>query len=337
MSQFLRWSFDPLIWNGRTLLGAPTLGIDECELCILWTLGGGKKDKDEDKFSIYDLGYKKVFYLPRKVNASIGAIEFEQKAGKNEKYEYPFVRKSVLNLEKKGLVKITKDSSGDRMRKTVTLTFSGLSLYLRGSAEEHKVKNALNHHSELIPSADIWKEMCKEIGEKKCTEELERTAVNCAHLLRARFHIKSPSLEFRGYLKSHFYSSLRERRMPLERDTKTSEYLKRKDAATLKDSYLAYLAVHDIQKLSRKDSEQIDRLLPTLDSEREYSYFQNGGQSASLFKGKNLCDLFPKYREVEYFFTGMLKTYYGMRGQVSKKSNTIMRLKSANPSNGTFI
>jgi hypothetical protein len=298
-SDFLKWSFDPVVSDNSAGLSIPSLTIDECELCILWTLG------EKGKKSIYDLGYKEKYYLPKQVKSFVSTEIPAKKAGGREPYQYPFVSKTVRQLAKKNLVRITKDSTGDRIKKMVTLTFSGLSLYLRGSDDKNRFKNAINNHPDLIVCARQWHTMREQIGENRCLEALEKTINCCINVLKAKFYIRLPKLEFDGYLNQH-YPSYREREVLLERDMKTSEYLKTKEALVLRNSYISYLAVHDMFELSKKNAGQVKKLLQTLESEKELAYFEKRKTNqTSLFKGERLKEFFPKYASIEYFFTGM--------------------------------
>jgi DNA-binding MarR family transcriptional regulator len=303
MSQFLIWSFDPLISENSSGLPIPSLTIDECELCIIWALGEKREKGDR---SMYDFRTKEKYYLPQQVKSSMVTEIPVEKAGKREPYDSPFIYKTIKKLEKKDLVKILKDSTGDRMRKVVKLTFSGLSIYLRGSSDKNRFKNAINHHPNLVIFSNQWDAMYKQIGVNKCIEAFEKTTNNCVNLLKAKFRTRSPNLEFEGFLRNPFYTSPKERGIALERDIETSEYLKTKEALVLRNSYISYLAVHDIFKLSKESREQVKKLLPSLESEKELAYFEKGKTSQdSLFKGKRLADFLPKYTSIEYFFTGM--------------------------------
>lgn len=299
MSRFFRWSFEPLISRNQTGLPICTLDIDECELCILWTLG--KKGKR----SIYDLGYKETYDLPEQVNSSIAPIVPKEKVGKREPYEYPFVRKSVLNLEKKGLVKITRDTTGNRTRKVVELTFPGLSLYLRGSVERDRFRNAIKHHSKLIPFSKQWESVKKLCGEEKCTETFSQTANSCINLIRAKFRVRPVKLDFEGFMKTTFPVSHILRKTVRERDEKFSEYLGTEKALVLRDSYIAYLVMKDLSQLSGENLDYVEGILSKLESEKEFSYLVKNRDPTPLFKSKKLREFLPKYASIEYFFTGM--------------------------------
>jgi hypothetical protein len=196
MPKLTNKDFDPLILPNKNVLPISTLGLDKSERLILWTLGR------EGELSIYDLRHGEAYRRSKRKSVPIASRVGEQKAkGKEESLWYSVAHKKVESLESKGLV-TTTTKMGVRDKRMVELTFSGLTLYLRGSADKDRVKNALDHYSKLIPFFSKWKEMCNEIGEKNCIKELERTAVQCANLLNAKFYIGSPSLEFPGFLRN---------------------------------------------------------------------------------------------------------------------------------------
>jgi hypothetical protein len=81
--------------------------------------------------------------------------------------------------------------------------------------------------------------------------------------------------------------------------------LKSNEALVLRNSYIAYLAVHNIWQLSGKNFRDIESH-NSLKSETELAYFENRQiDSNPLFKGDRLLEFFPKYASIEYFFTGM--------------------------------
>jgi len=92
----------------------------------------------------------------------------------------------------------------------------------------------------------------------------------------------------------------------LVRDEDITKYLRGKEAASLRDAYIAYLITKDIQRLSRESKDDVKRLLNELESEKELAYFEKRQVGPNpIFKGGRLKEFLPKYAGIEYFFTGM--------------------------------
>jgi DNA-binding MarR family transcriptional regulator len=306
MPKILRWRFFQVLAEGERAIGIPMMDLDESELNILWKLG------KEGPKSAYKLSRCK-YDLPKHVSAPDltwcpDSEAWKRKSDRSLTYHYPFILKIVKRLEKKGLVRTRKDTSGPRTQKIVELTFPGLMLYLQNSDEKPRLEYAFRYCRDLIPFSTLWESMTRGLGEEKCIMALEKTVREFVDIRRAKFRIRPMRLKFEGFLES---PRILMRRAPevdviREMDTEVARYLKSEEALLLKNSHIAYFIVHDIRTLSGESRESIGKMIPKLKSEKELAYLEGRNvETDSLFRGDRLREYIPKYASVEYFFTGM--------------------------------
>lgn len=307
MTKVLQWRFFPLVAGKGSAIGFTEVEIDEFELSILWTL-----NKNGPK-SVYRL-QKMEYSLPKRVHKPqlADCPEEHDLLKKTEMpitYHYSFVHKIVRRLEKKKLVGTRSDTFKSRNRIIVEPTFSGLMLYLQNSDDKKRFDYALKHYPKLIPISEQWKSMTNVLGEAKCMRALEQTVDDFIEIQVLRFRVSPLKIDFQGYLESPpeiMRENLEDCEILMERDEKVAKYLETKEGSLLKNSYIAYLIVNDIKTLSRKSREQIGRLLPTLESEKELAYFEKREVGYyPLFKGGRLKEFLPDYANMDYFFIGM--------------------------------
>jgi len=321
MPKHLQWLFPRIVLTKDQNADFPTLNIDEAELNILWFLG------KEGPKSIYELGNTK-YELPRHLPASVWCLdakEWDKRSEKKMTYHYSFVHKTVRKLEREGLVSTIKDTSGDRIKRTVKLTFQGLFLYMENSDDKNKFIHALEHYPTFIPFAEQWNSILKHLGEERVTKALELTFKGF-HVDKVKFHVRSLKMEFEGFLETDLIlSSLtsQSEQVIRQRDKEVERYLKRNEALILKNSYIAYLAAQDIDFLSGRDETEVESLLDKLESEEELALLEEKeGIRSQLFKGKRLKEFLPRYADVEYFFTGrFVKNLLWQESVVIQKSN----------------
>lgn len=216
--------------------------------------------------------------------------------------------KILRRLERKGLLKIAKDTSRDRIRQIAQPTFSGLMLYLTNSPKNERFKHVFGHHSDVIPFSSQWHIITNKLGREKCGNALEQTTKDFVEIAKVRFHLRRLGMEFEGFLESPrmLMRKVPESNVVKEKDIEVAKYLESKEAQLLRDSYIAYLIVHDIKELSWESKEETEKLLAGLESERELACLEERqGNPDPLFKGKRLREFLPKYAGIEYFFTGM--------------------------------
>jgi hypothetical protein len=285
------------IWSFTSIFDStiPTLHLTECEIYIIWTLG------EEGTRSIYAIAHKARDFP--EINATLSPSSWKRPV-KRLRYDYHFVYSKVRELVKKGLV---QTRSFNNQEPKVGLTFLGLIFYLQNLKDVQKgpfekLKHVLRNYRTLIPLFTNWELMTKQLGTEKCNKAFNETITDFK-LSKAKFRIRPINLAFHGFLKnSGFTKALTPE---YERVEKVSEYLKSNEALVLRNSYIAYLAVHNIRQLSGKNLRDI-KSHNSLESEVELAYFENRQISSNpLFKGDRLLELFPKYASIEYFFTGI--------------------------------
>jgi len=135
-------------------------------------------------------------------------------------------------------------------------------------------------------------------GTEKCTETFEKT-VKDFRLWKAEFRIRRLDLKYDSF---EVQTSENEYR----RDERASEYLASPELTTLRNCYIAFLALHDLHLLSGESTEEANKIVSSLASERELSYFEKRNVGFNcLFDGERLKEFFPKYAGIECVFTGM--------------------------------
>jgi len=272
---------------------APTLWLTECEIYIIWTLG------EEGAESVYSIANKTRLFP--ETNAELPPDSRDWKKHQNGvSYDYHFVHSKVKELGKKGLIKIGSSASQEPK---VGLTFLGLVFYLQNLRDiregfSEKLKNSLNHYKTLVPLFAHWESLESRFGTEKCTETFEKT-VKDFRLWKAEFRIRRLDLKYDSF---EVQTSENEYR----RDERASEYLASPELTTLRNCYIAFLALHDLHLLSGESTEEANKIVSSLASERELSYFEKRNVGFNcLFDGERLKEFFPKYAGIECVFTGM--------------------------------
>jgi len=299
--------FYPLLVEKGSPIGFSTLELSESELAILWFLC------ENGPRCAYEID-KETYYLPTNVRVPevvIGKIrpdKLMKKVKEKRRNHRPFIVIILKRLEKKGLLRIVKDTSGDRAKNVAEPTFSGLMLYLTYSLDDEKFKHALLRYSKLVPFFSKWDEIKSKLGEEKCKNALERTVRDFVEIRRVKFQVRSLRLKFEGFLESPkmFMREAPEVDIIREIDTDVAQYLRSKEALLLKKSYIAYLIVHDIHRLSGESKERVKQIVSKLESEKELAYLESKQTEANLlFKDNRLKEFVPENADIGHFFTGM--------------------------------
>jgi DNA-binding PadR family transcriptional regulator len=237
---------------------------------------------------------------------------------------------ALRKLEEKGLVKILDKVS--KRKRVAGLTFSGLIWYLQN------VKDGFNHifdyysglfplrtvkklllreeYEDLLPFLPLWKTMTKALGEAMCLERIEKTAKDFFALEEVKLKIEAFDFEVEGYLQlpppgwmKMRYPDYYDRfalRCNGERNQEVVNFIKKPENAMLLKSYIAYLAIHDLNKVAKLTKEQIINLQVNIDSQKETAHFEDRETGINSIFGKGrLQEFFPRYSEIRYFFTGM--------------------------------
>lgn len=333
MKKTIRFRFFQIVAEKGVARGLPMLDMEESEINILWALcKKGPKSiyalKEKMKFELQLSWPKRVWIqLPDILTAS-EAKEMVKNLMKPKSYQRTSIHKVVNKLSVKNLVEITRDTSGARIRTIVKPTFQGLVLYLQNPFEKARLDSIFEHYSEMIPFSDKWDSMENQLGREKCMKALEQTVQDFVDILQAKFQTRHLNLVFEGFLES---PPMLMRGIPedvvitRERDNDAAKYLESKEALALRNSYIAYLAVHDIRILFGASREETEELLPGLESENELAYFEKRQVGVNpLFKGNRLKEFFPKYASIEWFFTGMfVKNLLWHKKAIEKQKNKI--------------
>jgi hypothetical protein len=159
--------------------------------------------------------------------------------------------------------------------------------------------------------------MTKTLGEAMCLEIIEKTARDFFALEEVKLKIEAFDLEVEGYLQlpppswmkmldPEYYDRF-DQRCNGERNQKVVYFLKKPENLKLLNSYIAYLAIYDLSEISKLPQEEIIAVQPKLNSERELAYFEEREIGAtSVFNRERLQEYFPRYSEIQHFFTGIL-------------------------------
>jgi hypothetical protein len=323
MSGHPLWSFKSIF--DTIDLDIPTIHLTECEIYILWTLG------EEGPMSIYALSNKSRS-LPEihpvfKPHPDIWKREMEEP----KSFDHHFVHTKVGELlrlkliqkqqvpkpvprpekkRKKGRKRLKP--SLQEFEKGVGLTFLGLMFYLQNlekpkRSSTEKLKYALGKYKTLIPFSEQWDSLTKDLEEERCKRAFAKTVKEFVDIQNVELRVPSASLVFDGFLKRNTptNSAEVETKVVRERDNEVARCLEKKEMSTLRDCYIAYLAVKDIYQLPEETAEDV-RFFEGLESEKELAYLEGRNINVdSLFKGNRLREFLPKYAGIEYFFTGI--------------------------------
>jgi hypothetical protein len=297
-----------------TDLNIPTIHLTECEIYILWALG------EEGPMSIYELAHKSR-YLPEISPVLESPEGWKSKLKEPQTCDYHFVHTKVRELLKraliqKGQVPKNREQKGKKkghvhraleFKEGIGLTFLGLMFYLQnleksGRDRNEKTKHALDNYRTLLPFSEQWNSLTKDLGEDKCMRAFSKTVREFVDIRNVKSEVPSTNQVFDGFLKRPLYppdNAEEDTKSTRERDSKVAGCLKMKEMSLLRDCYIAYLAVNDINESSEENREEPE-------SERELAFFENSKlSSSSVSKGGRIKEFLPKYSGIEYFFTGM--------------------------------
>jgi hypothetical protein len=330
MREVASWSFIPPVVFGSPGIVWENLHLDESQLNILW------KVAKSGPTSLYQLS-KTIYYLPEQLNYR--TTYHEEVWTKNLKepitYKRPFVFKVVKKLEEKKLVETEKRTSGVRLKLMVSPTVAGFVLYLQNSELESSFSNSMGldkteeekqkiQNRKLVPFVAFWDFIIEQLnngcknnvdlnhnneGKKKCFKALDKTIKDFSGIHRVKFFIKPHEIEFNGYVNIP-YSKMLVWKSSIEfiskRDEQVAKLLMNPKLASLVRAYLAYLITTDIERLSGVENEEVLKLLPHLESEKEFAYFRPELKNqGSLFQDGQFKNYITKNIPIEHFFTGL--------------------------------
>jgi hypothetical protein len=280
--------------------------VDKYEASVLWTV------IKKESMSIYDLE-KETFYVPEghSEDTFVGGNQeaYLDEIGKPLGKQYASLHRILTRLAKKGLITLTKDTNGPRIKKIVAPTFIAIVFFLQNSDMkefEANINLIRNKHEESVPFLQQWEKIKALV--KNSRGILKQTIYDFHSIQKVKFIILNPKLTFEGFLESPeiFLNFLKANESGIynRKNDKVFEFLKGSDLVDLKNAYLAFIALKDIELLSRIQSQKLDIIYPDLLSEQEFKLFE--GEDKSLLRGDSLRVIFPKYATLEYFFTGLL-------------------------------
>jgi DNA-binding PadR family transcriptional regulator len=229
---------------------------------------------------------------------------------KRLEYKYPHIYKNTKKLKSMELIEFRKDSTGIRVKKLVELNFRGMILFLLmlgASAETRKsVRSAVTRHPELLPFSRQWKEIEESVGAESVQKELLHTAWDVAHGSYVKLKIDHLNLKFPAFIYGFVGPVFHPPKTDFQgkrRNLKVAHLLASHD--DLKKAYISFLAIQDILDLAEGILNIDD--LTKFRSERELAFFEKRDLRANpLFPKERLREIFPKYAEMKYVFTGSL-------------------------------
>jgi hypothetical protein len=294
----------------------PFLVVDLYELAILWTL------VKENPMSIWELSKRK--FSPPKTKSKeallLGnkAYYVSKMTEPPDKKSYSFVYQIVRRLYNKGLIKITQSTAGERKKDFVAPTLVGIVYFLQNSDIKKNVPVLAIHHPDLLPFLNSQEQLEKCVGKRNFYKALKKTVLGLEGVKEKKTKVTGRKglewLEFTIFVESpeKVISPLshEEFRQNCEKGNKLRRFLGSNEAVDLRNSYITYLAMRDLETLKRLDTKDCDDLLPkllsNLRSEKELAYFEKRQiGEVSLFRSRRFADFFPKYCTLECFFTGI--------------------------------
>jgi len=226
-------------------------------------------------------------------------------------YKYPYIHRNRNKLKEMDLVTLQPLSTGDRIRKLVELNFRGMTLFLlawKDYTKEAKksIKTAITKHPELFPFSKQWSEIEEIVGEELLLKKLIVTASDVVNGNHVELQIDHLNLRFQAFIYSFVHPGFFPPETSFkgkERIQKFADFLVSQDE--LKKSYISFLAIQDTIDLAqdRLEIHELERFR----SERELTFFEKRKIADNpLFPRERLGEIFPKYTEMKYVFTGSL-------------------------------
>ena len=224
----------------------------------------------------------------------------KRKSDETVPFEYKRILRHANNLVNMNLLQLKKLNR----KNILSLTFNGFYIYLqdRIKTDQH-FDTAIRSNSGLLPFSEYWNEIVQIVGQNVTSQGLREAVYQ--QIYRSSSKIKQIDLEFEHFLVEPrpIFPQIVERKLNKDFIDFLSKNL------VLRNSYVSYLATHDIFFLtSKKKWSEIDSYLSKLESEKALAFFEKRSiHDKSLFmSGIRLREFFPRFATVEYFFTGML-------------------------------
>ena len=226
------------------------------------------------------------------------------KLKRNKTKALGYKRKKILRhaskLVEKGLLRQIKP----KRKEVFALTFNGFHISIpKQDLNAEYLNTVIKSNSNLLPFAKYWNAIVEIAGENIAVQSVYEALLQ--QIYRKPTKIEKISLEFDSFLVEPrpVFPEIGEKKHNRE----FADYLSIN--LELRDSYISFLAVHDILSLTlEKKWSVIGSILSNLESEKALAFFEKRNiQNNSLFiPGTRLKEFFPKFAAIEYFFTGML-------------------------------
>ena len=220
-------------------------------------------------------------------------------------YDHKRISRHTKDLLKIGLLKTKRL----KRKNILALTFHGFHVYLQdGGKENGHLDNVMTKNSDILPLSKHWNELTQVVGENILHKSVTETVSWDTYKQIFRSQVKKDEINFQFYV---FFTKPR----PVVPEIKIQQILhgnfgillSRNDE--LRNSYVYYLAAHDIAFLKSKSLlSEIDTQLEKLESERVLAMFERREVNEKpLFKPRtHLMQFLERYGSIEYFFTGMV-------------------------------
>lgn len=219
-------------------------------------------------------------------------------------HDYKRILRHAGKLERMGLLQ-----SKRKKKYILALTFDGFHIYLQNTfiqEPDREVKHldeAITANSKLLPFAKYWNEIVRIVGKNVAHRRVAEAIQQ--QIFRYPVNIGEINLRFDSFLiepKPTFPKISKKKQ-----DRGLADFVSR--SPELRNSYIAYLAVHDIFYLTSQERwSERELRLGSLESEKALVFFErlNINSKPLFMSGARLEEFFPKFATVECFFTGLL-------------------------------
>ena len=220
-------------------------------------------------------------------------------------YDFKKILRHADKLVKMGLLQYKKP----KRKEVLALTFDGFHIYLQNTfiqepdKEARHLDEAITANSKLLPFARYWNEIVRIVGKKTAYQSVAGAIKQ--QIFRNPVNIGEINLKFDSFLirPRPIFPKISKRKHDIE----VADFISR--SQELRDSYIAYLAVHDIFYLtSHERLSEIDLNRADLESEKALDFLErrNTRRKLLLKSRTRLREFFPRFATIECFFTGML-------------------------------
>lgn len=254
--------------------------------------------------SVYDMFKGPIIQRkPKKPGRPLGVKReklFPKRRDETVPFEYKRILRHATNLVNMNLLQSKKLNK----KNILSLTFNGFYIYLqdRIKTDQH-FDTAIRSNSGLLPFSEYWTEIVQIVGQNVASQGLREAVYQ--QIYRSSSKIKQIDLEFEHFLVEPrpIFPQIVERKLNKDFINFLSKNL------VLRNSYVSYLATHDIFFLTSQEKlSEIDSRPDDLESEKALAFFEERNiQSKPFFTSwTHLKEFFPRFATIEYFFTGML-------------------------------